>query len=402
MAGSSAAADARRLDQLVELAREFDERAGTSPADFVALVEGRKVDDPSGAGVRVMTIHRSKGQEFDAVVLMDLDGKVPGQAPALLTRRPSPFDAPDLVTRNASAEVRSLDPRLEALARAQARRELSEALCVLYVGMTRARHALEILVGPASKTLSLAGIARAGLGERDQGVLFERGSEGWVPAGAKGAGALAPAPTIALAPRQGGAGLRAPSRRASFDAGLAFASGARAAREVGTLLHAALEGVEWLEEGSAPGPIEAPEGLGAEGVRRLREAERHLGGATIRAALSRRAYDPWAREGLTLEVRREVPFALCAGDRPETGPLTLGRIDRLVLGRRGAGGPVARAEVIDFKTDEPRGRSPEQLADEHRAQMEEYRAATARMTGLAPAAVSCVVLFLRVPALVRL
>lgn len=391
------ATDARRVGQLVELARQFDARPGASPGRFVELVERSKVDDPTGAPVRVMTIHRSKGQEFDAVVLLDLDGKVPGQSPPLLTRRPGPSSPPDLVTRNPNEQVRALDPRLAALAQAQAQREVGEALGVLYVGMTRARHALEILVGPGDKGLSIAGVLRAGLGSTDAGVLFEAGGPAWTPEqGPAQDGPTGPAaPGISLAPRRRTTGRATPSRLATFDAALEFSNRARLARDLGTRLHEALSGVDWLDaesEGRSLGP--AP---GARPDGDPDDLDRLVRGATIRGALSKEAYAAWTSEGLSLDVRREIPFAV----QTESG-LEIGRIDRLVLGRRGPDGPVERAEVIDFKTDEPRGRSPERMAQEHREQMEAYRAAVAQMTGLAPGAIPCVLLFLRVPAAVRM
>lgn len=397
LAPSLDATDSRRVDQLVELARQFDARPGAAPGRFVELVERSKVDDPTGAAVRVMTIHRSKGQEFDAVILLDLDGRVPGKSPPLLTHRPGPFSPPDIVTRNPSKEVRALDPRLEALAQAQVQREVGEALGVLYVGMTRARHALEILVGPADKGLSIAGVLRAGLGATGGDVLFETDGPAWAPE--RGESPDRPtgpaAPGIALAARRRVTGHLTASRHATFDAALAFSSRARRARDLGTRLHEALSGVEWLDardDGLTPTP--AP---GSRPDEDARDPEPLLRGATVRRALSREAYGAWTGEGLILDVRREVPFAV----RGEHG-LEIGRIDRLVLGRRGPDGPVERAEIIDFKTDEPGGRSLEQMAQEHRAQMDAYRAAVAQMTGLAPEAIPCVLLFLRVPAAVRM
>ena len=66
--------------QLVDLGHTYERRAGIRPSDFVAFVEQTKVEDPSPAKVRVMTIHQAKGLQFDIVVLPELDVLPPGQA----------------------------------------------------------------------------------------------------------------------------------------------------------------------------------------------------------------------------------------------------------------------------------------------------------------------------------
>ena len=66
--------DQSRLQQLVELAYEYQPASTLRTDDFVRLVEQRQVADPSSADVRVMTIHQAKGLEFDIVVLPELDG----------------------------------------------------------------------------------------------------------------------------------------------------------------------------------------------------------------------------------------------------------------------------------------------------------------------------------------
>ena len=66
------APEVQRLLQLVELGHRWDERATLRPTDFTRYVSGEAVEDPSSAWVQVMTVHQSKGLEFDAVVLPEL------------------------------------------------------------------------------------------------------------------------------------------------------------------------------------------------------------------------------------------------------------------------------------------------------------------------------------------
>ncbi|MDQ3957964.1 MAG: ATP-dependent DNA helicase UvrD2 [Actinomycetota bacterium] len=69
------------LARLVRLAREFDPAPGEdSAADFVAHVERRFASDGDGRGVHLLTLHRAKGLEFEAVLLPRLEeGELPGK-----------------------------------------------------------------------------------------------------------------------------------------------------------------------------------------------------------------------------------------------------------------------------------------------------------------------------------
>ena len=65
--------DRLRLQQIVAQGWQFDQTGSLNPCDFVRLLENSKFQKSEPAQVRVMTIHQSKGLEFDIVVLPDLD-----------------------------------------------------------------------------------------------------------------------------------------------------------------------------------------------------------------------------------------------------------------------------------------------------------------------------------------
>jgi DNA helicase II / ATP-dependent DNA helicase PcrA len=111
------------LARLVRLAAEFDD--GTkSVADFVEYLEARFGPGGEHRGVHLLTLHRAKGLEFDAVFLPRV-------------------------------EERELPSRL-----ARGRRELDEERRLFYVGMTRARRHLTITwAGPPSRFLEELGVA---------------------------------------------------------------------------------------------------------------------------------------------------------------------------------------------------------------------------------------------------
>jgi ATP-dependent exoDNAse (exonuclease V) beta subunit len=187
LAPSCDARDVRRFEQLITLAEEFDARNDPRAENFVAMARSKHVDDPTAHRVRVLTIHTSKGLEFDAVVLPDLEAKIASKPPGMLYRRNDPFGDIDAVTRYPSEVLRALYPRLEALHAHHRSKALSEELCVLYVALTRARHSLDILIAPAkpnakSIPFSLASILLEALapGEAaEPGELFTRGDPSW-------------------------------------------------------------------------------------------------------------------------------------------------------------------------------------------------------------------------------
>lgn len=159
--------DRSRLKQLIELAEGY--QATTRPRDFIQLVNNRKVENTTPARIQLMTVHKSKGLQFDIVFLADLDTTLT-QPPKYLTAKPSDAAPPDRVLVYRSKVLREiLPPELQEAYEQTQVTELTGNLCVLYVAMTRAVHALHMIlpVKESDKTpKSLAGLLIAGLGEK--------------------------------------------------------------------------------------------------------------------------------------------------------------------------------------------------------------------------------------------
>ncbi len=145
---------ARRLEQLLELAAGFDALPPLRPSEFVRAVRESSVENPGAARVRVMTINRAKGLEFDAVFLPDLEWKTRASDAACLVKRASVraisggTSRIEAVYARPSKAVQQLDPNLSDLAEAEAAEEVTGMLCLLYVAMTRPRSALHLYVAP--------------------------------------------------------------------------------------------------------------------------------------------------------------------------------------------------------------------------------------------------------------
>ena len=162
-------------------------------------------------------------------------------------------------------------------------------------------------------------------------------------------------------------------------------------RRRGTLVHAWLERLSWLEEwDSAPETLLAigrgvlPDLTAQESEETRAHLVQWLEAPDVRRRLRRGSYPAGS------QVLTEEPFAFRWDDI-----LYRGRIDRLVLA--GEGGAVAGAEILDFKTDEVDAYDPGALArvaDGYREQMQVYRRAVAGAFGLPPETVRGTLVFL--------
>lgn len=406
-----------RLDQLVELAYRYRPDGSLRAADFISLVEEQKISDPTSAPVRVMNIHQSKGLEFDIVVLPELDKNLVGQPPRFVVGRPSPIAPIEAVCRYIGQDLQPFLPqKFQQMFEQATADRVSEALCVLYVAITRAKHALHMLIAekPAKSdksAKSFAGLLRAALCDNrplaGDAIAFETGDAQWyrqiTHAPAPVAATVSSTPmTITLAPtgeqRHRGWQAVSPSQleggqhRRITDI---FRHDRAAGQLFGTLAHAWLAKITWLEAGlptddtlrrTAIDEVGWQQSLDGE----LRQFKRWMSLPGVHEMLREQHYRELQKTKLPLSVHNEFPFAF-----REAGQLVNGSIDRLVLQHDGQG--VVAAEVIDYKTDTlPPGESAELAAkvEYYRPQLAAYRRAVARLYRLPLERVAAKLIFL--------
>jgi ATP-dependent helicase/nuclease subunit A len=398
--------DRMRFEQLSELAFAFDGKAGLRPSDFVDHVRSKRVESPSGAQVRVMTIHASKGLEFDAVILPELHKKFIGRRAGPLVDRPRPDGLIQTVSVSPRKEALVADEGLLALYEETTARMFEDGLCTLYVAMTRAARRLDLIVPwsdpekeikiPCVADLVRAAMPQKGLHAPDAaGVIWSH------PANASGAGwakglepdsgeseRLEPALTpLGLAPSDRPRTL--PRRSASSEEGgrlvraEALFRDKRGAKR-GSLIHRWLEDLVWIEDFHLDEahaldigvPLESNPETRREALAALTRA---LQAEPVRSALSREGCG--APTNTTLEVSTEHTFSVVLADESGEEQLWSGSIDRLVLGR--LGDDIVWAEVLDYKTDILTEEHLPDRIEYYRPQLETYGRVVAAQTGLA-------------------
>ncbi len=144
------ARDQERLKQLIRLAYRFDTFQQKNLNDFIEFVERERVSVPGASSVRVMTIHQSKGLEFDAVFLPTLDQTIISRTPTFVAMYEDRTKPPIGVMRYMNRDLQKhLSDAWRIAFREFANQQLAEATCLFYVAMTRARQALYLYTAPS-------------------------------------------------------------------------------------------------------------------------------------------------------------------------------------------------------------------------------------------------------------
>ena len=392
------ALNAERLESWQLEARRFDAQGG-STGDWLRHLNAWKQREFSQDGaIQIMTVHKSKGLEFDMVILPDLAGKAFDDAGKndLLIERGTHGEMPFL-TLSPNKAIIQADRKLNALFESWCADQCYERFCNLYVAMTRAKHGLYVFLPepPQNRTntdlkrsyadwvrdaidglpATARRLPRADLPEgapnaSPMNLLWAVGTGDWLhkhPLVSQERQSPQSTPTLQVAHKRvrsrTPSGAKTDKSRASANA----RSDRRAAMAFGSAVHAAFESLAWLD--SPEVPHVSPDS----DIQRL--VTRCLESPAIRAY--------FIRPNESVDCWREQAFDVRIGEDWLTGV-----IDRLHVHR--VDGHIVRAVVIDFKTD--RIESVAQLGTLYGKQMEAYRCALCQILSLPPEAIDCVLI----------
>ncbi len=418
LATAASPRDQSRLQQLVELAYQYQSQATLRASHFVEFVEHQKVSDPTTADVRVMTVHQAKGLEFDIVVLPELEAPLVGQPPWFVVGRPDPTQPVNRVMRYTNKNIQELLPReLQELFEQDTSQTIRESLCVLYVALTRAVHALHMIVRASSGASrapgkNFAGLLRASLTDGQpiapEQVAYSCGDPQWfdhttaqkeLAETPEQASEAMPLPPLRIELK------RTPTRRRRLErkAPSRLEGGKRvrltdvfgredmAAIQRGLVMHAWFAQIAWLDK-SAPGggapDDETLHRLGNEVAETAIQLEPLI--AEFRAMIQKPRVKELLRRDAYLEAPEKLGFPADVVQRirqcdrrlaveterrfavrfAET--VVAGTIDRLVLIYDGE--TLLAADVIDIKTDVLKTKNAlDERVEYYRPQIEAYR-----------------------------
>ena len=394
-----------RLDSLVAKAREFDKGERRDIDGLHEFLQNSQSGDcPVSDAIIVETIHKSKGLEYDVVILVNEDKTVRSE------RRISPLlDAQgkaEWVMEPIKKELMHADPTLQKyLEQSESQRGFGN-LCTLYVAMTRAKRALYMISDPkGAHQGSTVHYLRDILGdtatpvelfkESTYPLLWSTGDPDWhksFKVHSKEVESLKrEVESIRFEPAHPRLQLSRPSAGKEFkqDAGKTFELEEKATT-FGSEVHDAFEQIEW-HVGQALLPDSATEGTD-KSVYPTKITE------TLNACFKNRKI-------LSLFTEPETPTTIWnerAFSYVEDDQFYNGIFDRVVLHHNSAGATI-RADIIDYKTDRiHEGNTVEQASERHRPQLEAYRKALSKIIGLEETSITLKLLFTDVPTIIEL
>lgn len=364
------------LEQLVELAIVYDTQAYQPRyVCFNDFVEKQKVAKQISAQVQVMTMHKSKGLEFDCVVLPDLDFKLDQPSRNILQCfYQDRASTPTYVSRIPKKDLVRLDPTLSEIYAQNLEQEVKESLSLFYVALTRAKQALHLVFDAYEQAkrnkASFANIVKDALGIEHKdasAVFYQSGDSNWYnkrivqTATANLSEKSDHNFVINLNPADKSRGLNrkiASEHQHSIHDQLKLLDLSSVSR--GKFIHSLLQQVEWIENFDLD-KIDAHSiaincGVSQESDLVI-EFKEMLNAPNLSKLLKQQ----------NAQVFTEYPFSIILD-----GNLVTGSFDRLVISDD-------LIEVIDFKTDRIKQNQVAQRAENYKNQMQIYAQAAAKI-----------------------
>jgi len=353
--------DATKVEALIEAASDYEaqKKPGEDLRAFIEFVDHRIEQETETPGVvRVMTIHFSKGLGMDMVILPELSGKGLSElrdTSGISLHRDSD-GCVEWGMSLPSKDICAADQTLDSVREHLRARQAYENLCLLYVAMTRAKHALYCLRAPTKDFKNTGRWLQDFFPQGDGGDPDNRtlGDSQWFNDFQR---KDTPAPDIRgtkLKPTGRQSRESSPSSHEGEDIPAGLILGGGAARHLGTEVHELLAQVEWL--GQEPDFTNAT----PEATKLVREFL-----ASDRASALKKPAG-------NMLLWRERAFDVEVDGRPLSGIF-----DRVHIMMDSNGQPVS-VQIYDFKTD----KGPVDLCAKYKDQMGSYIEAAALLLGI--------------------
>ncbi|MDD5482561.1 MAG: UvrD-helicase domain-containing protein [Kiritimatiellae bacterium] len=401
-----------RLEQMLEIAGQFDSRCDRNIGLFIKTVESyglREASDAKGC-VHIMTIHSSKGLGFDLVILPDLNaGEKMNSAGAIdfLTGSARGPDSPGWILTMPDRKTAACDPVLKQSLDEADNLAALDNLCLLYVAMTRAKKALYLLTRTQKrKCFNMAAfleeqlpantpprniIIGSGPRRTPAELLYEIGSPRWFEKEKPG---QFPTPETPERKKNAtpGKARRAflektePSleEKIPLNAAWLFKDESAEVLHFGSAIHELFRRVEWSDNARPDEIIRAWQPAPSCPDKVIRDVKkqflRAMAGTEIRAAL--------AQPAGPAELWREKSFDVILA-----GKWVSGIFDRVVIRRADSGAPIS-AKIIDYKSN--RATAPEKISEislGYKPQIALYRRALASLLNLRESDIEACLLF---------
>ena len=368
----------RRIDDILQALGELDHRGNVTQREAAETIERLSIaQSPGASAIQVMTIHKSKGLGFDVVILPEIPSKAVPESQYFNVMEGEDQQGKGWLSEAPPQWSRQFHPQLQELEQHWGLEQQHEAMCTLYVALTRAKRGLHVLLDTPSKSHDFAKPSLAnwlmratGLDSQEDAEPWEQGSIDWVD-GVRVLEAASVEDSIEplQSPDEAGAvgwltQLTPSSLGKHGDLQQQDTRASRRGMAFGNEVHALLEKVSWTDEHEHPLPSTAA----GEAAKSL------LNGASTKGH--------FMRSGRDVRLLREQ-----AVDAAIEGRWISGMIDRLHL-HRGSKGEVEKVEIIDFKTDAIE--EADELAQAYRSQLHAYRECLLQL--YPEAEISCILL----------
>ena len=414
----------QRVYELIRLAISVDEHRSLRADDFVRMIEATRVPNSSQSKVEVITIHQSKGLEFDIVILPELEYGFSATAD-LLVERESIAGPISTIVRGASSKIAPFFADTKRMREDDLVRQVREDLCLVYVAMTRARQGLYMLIDAHYKGRSYktpAGLLWNALADTEEKpqpdtVVFSTGNEDWIESERLQEDGQADDDTSSTSVASSSHTKQSVAFKASNHRPLIVAPSPSAivsenteharmehtladhlrlapveAFDRGNCWHAMFEAIEWIDDIDMSNQDFRNRcqhaARAAAGRRDAKWIDKQVE-AFVDTLQHTTVRDALAKPSANAIVRHELPFL-----RKTDRGLQTGAIDRLVIEfANGRDTNATSATIIDFKTDPIASDACEEKANHYAAQMMNYREAAADIWNLSIEQVEAKLLF---------